>query len=239
MRSKSSRSFFRKTQFVNSVAIGYLFLSIVAIVLEFFKDKDLLYLVKPLVIPSLLFMYWCSTRRPNTMYIFALVAAWIANLFAHFDLLLPMVVGVLCLMIYKILFVQLINNSLKSVTFFALAVSAIPFVLFYILLTIITYSTVQQELMMYITQCIIFVVMGAYALANFFNKSRKSSVYLVVAVVCLVIDQILSFVLNGNFEAVGLLFFYTGQYLFCRFLVLDEKRRRHHDSFTLQARAKD
>jgi hypothetical protein len=81
--------------------------------------------------------------------------------------------------------------------------------------------------------------MGAYALANFFNKSRKSSVYLVVAVVCLVIDQILSFVLNGNFEAVGLLFFYTGQYLFCRFLILDEKRRRHHDSFTLQARAKD
>jgi hypothetical protein len=142
-------------------------------------------------------------------------------------------------MIYKILFVQLINNSLKSVTFFALAVSAIPFVLFYILLTIITYSTVQQELLMYITQCIIFVVMGAYALANFFNKSRKSSVYLVVAVVCLVIDQILSFVLNGNFEAVGLLFFYTGQYLFCRFLILDEKRRRHHDSFTLQARAKD
>ena len=239
MRSKSSSSFFRKTQFVNSVAIGYLFLSIVAVVLEFFKDKDLLYLVKPLVIPSLLFMYWCSTRRPNTMYIFALVAAWIANLFAHFDLLLPMVVGVLCLMIYKILFVQLINNSLKSVAFFALAVSAIPFVLFYILLTIITYSSVQQELLMYITQCIIFVVMGAYALANFFNKSRKSSVYLVVAVVCLVIDQILSFVLNGNFEAVGLLFFYTGQYLFCRFLVLDEKRRRHHDSFTLQARAKD
>jgi hypothetical protein len=239
MRSKSSSSFFRKTQFVNSVAIGYLFLSIVAVVLEFFKDKDLLYLVKPLVIPSLLFMYWCSTRRPNTMYIFALVAAWIANLFAHFDLLLPMVVGVLCLMIYKILFVQLINNSLKSVAFFALAVSAIPFVLFYILLTIITYSSVQHELLMYITQCIIFVVMGAYALANFFNKSRKSSVYLVVAVVCLVIDQILSFVLNGNFEAVGLLFFYTGQYLFCRFLVLDEKRRRHHDSFTLQARAKD
>jgi hypothetical protein len=239
MRSKSSSSFFRKTQFVNSVAIGYLFLSIVAVVLEFFKDKDLLYLVKPLVIPCLLFMYWCSTRRPNTMYIFALVVAWIANLFAHFDLLLPMVVGVLCLMIYKILFVQLINNLLKSVAFFALAVSAIPFVLFYILLTIITYSSVQQELMMYITQCIIFVVMGAYALANFFNKSRKSSVYLVVAVVCLVIDQILSFVLNGNFEAVGLLFFYTGQYLFCRFLVLDEKRRRHHDSFTLQARAKD
>jgi hypothetical protein len=224
---------------VNSVAIGFLFLSIVTVVLEFFKDKDLLYLVKPLVIPSLVFLYWCSTRRPNPLYIFALVAAWIANLFAHIDLLLPMVVGVLCLMIYKILFVQLLNTSLKTVAFFALAVSAIPFVLFYILLTIITYSTIQKDLLMYITQCIIFVVMGAYALANFFNKSRKSSVYLVIAVVCLIFDHVLSFILNGNFEAVGLLFFYAGQYLFCRFLVLDEKRRRHHDSFTLQATAKD
>jgi hypothetical protein len=224
---------------VNSVAIGFLFLSIVTVVLEFFKDKDLLYLVKPLVIPSLVFLYWCSTRRPNPLYIFALVAAWIANLFAHIDLLLPMVVGVLCLMIYKILFVQLLNTSLKTVAFFALAVSAIPFVLFYILLTIITYSTIQKDLLMYITQCVIFVVMGAYALANFFNKSRKSSVYLVIAVVCLIFDHVLSFILNGNFEAVGLLFFYAGQYLFCRFLVLDEKRRRHHDSFTLQARAKD
>jgi hypothetical protein len=224
---------------VNSVAIGFLFLSIVTVVLEFFKDKDLLYLVKPLVIPSLVFLYWCSTRRPNPFYIFALVAAWIANLFAHIDLLLPMVVGVLCLMIYKILFVQLLNTSLKTVAFFALAVSAIPFVLFYILLTIITYSTIQKDLLIYITQCIIFVVMGAYALANFFNKSRKSSVYLVIAVVCLIFDHVLSFILNGNFEAVGLLFFYAGQYLFCRFLVLDEKRRRHHDSFTLQARVKD
>ena len=150
-----------------------------------------------------------------------------------------MVVGVLCLMIYKILFVQLLNTSLKTAAFFALAVSAIPFVLFYTLLTIITYSTIQKDLLMYITQCVIFVVMGAYALANFFSKSRKSSVYLVIAVVCLIFDHVLSFILNGNFEAVGLLFFYAGQYLFCRFLVLDEKRRRHHDSFTLQARTND
>ncbi|MBP6374290.1 MAG: hypothetical protein KA325_07735 [Flavobacterium sp.] len=237
MKSKSTSSFFRKTQFVNSIAIGYLFLSIVAVVLEFFKDKDLLFLVKPLVIPSLVFMYWCSTRRPNTMYIFALLAAWIANLFAHSNLLIAMVVGTLCLMIYKILFVQLLNTSLKSAAFFALAVSAIPFILFYTLLTIITYSTVKEELLLYITQCLIFVIMGAYALANFFSKSRKSSVYLVVSVLCLVVDQVLSFILNGNFEAVGLLFFYAGMYLFCRFLVLDEKRRRHHDSFTLQVRS--
>jgi hypothetical protein len=224
---------------VNSVAIGFLFLSIVAVVLEFFKDKDLLYLVKPLVIPSLMFMYWCSTRRPNPLYIFALVAAWIANLFDHSDIVLVMVGGTLCLMIYKILFVQLLNTSLKTAAFFALAVSAIPFVLFYTLLTIITYFTIQKDLLMYITQCVILVVMGAYALANFFSKSRKSSVYLVIAVVCLIFDHVLSFILNGNFEAVGLLFFYAGQYLFCRFLVLDEKRRRHHDSFTLQARTND
>jgi len=239
MRSKSTSSFFRKTQFVNSVAIGFLFLSIVTVVLEFFKDKDLLYLAKPLVIPSLVFMYWCSTRRPNPLYIFALVAAWIANLFAHSDIVLVMVGGTLCLMIYKILFVQLLNTSLKTAAFFALAVSAIPFVLFYTLLTIITYSTIQKDLLMYITQCVIFVVMGAYALANFFSKSRKSSVYLFIAVVCLIFDHVLSFILNGNFEAVGLLFFYAGQYLFCRFLVLDEKRRRHHDSFTLQVRTND
>ena len=148
-----------------------------------------------------------------------------------------MVVGTLCLMIYKILFVQLLNNSLRSAAFFALAVSAIPFILFYTLLTIITYSSVKEELMLYITQCLIFVIMGAFALANFFSKSRRSSVYLVVSVLCLVLDQVLSFILNRNFEAVGLLFFYAGMYLFCRFLVLDEKRRRHHDSFTLQVRS--
>ncbi len=234
MRSKSNSSFFRKSRFVNSVGIGYLFLSIVAVILEFFKDKDLLILVKPLVIPSLIFMYWCSTRRINMVYIFALLAVWIANLFLNSSLLIPMVIGILFVLIYKVLFIQLVHTSLKVKEIFPIAVSAVPFLLFYTLLTIIAYSSVKELFFLYITQCVVFTILGAYALANFFNKSRKSSMYLLLAVLFLMIDQVSSIILNGNFEAVGLLFFYTAHYLFCRFLVIDEKRRRHHDSFKIQ-----
>jgi len=234
MRSKSNSSFFRKSRFVNSVAIGYLFLSIVAVILEFFKDKDLLILVKPLVIPVLLFMYWCSTRRIDLIYIFALLAVWIANLFFTSSLLIPMVIGTLFLLIYKVLFVHLVHTSLKAKEFFPIAVSAVPFLLFYTLLTIITYSSVKELFFLYISQCIILVILGAYALANFFNKSRKSSMYLLLAVVFLIFDQVLNIIFNGNFKSVGLLFFYGAHYFFCRFLVLDEKRRRHHDSFKIQ-----
>jgi len=234
MSSKSNTYFFRKSRFVNSVGIGYLFLSIVAVILEFFKDKDLLILVKPLVIPSLIFMYWCSTRRINMVYIFALLAVWIANLFLNSSLLIPMVIGILFLLIYKVLFIQLVHTSLKVKEIFPIAVSAVPFLLFYTLLTIIAYSSVKELFFLYITQCVVFTILGAYALANFFNKSRKSSMYLLLAVLFLMIDQVSSIILNGNFEAVGLLFFYTAHYLFCRFLVVDEKRRRHHDSFKIQ-----
>ncbi len=234
MSSKSNSSFFRKSRFVNSVGIGYLFLSIVAVILEFFKDKDLLILVKPLVIPSLIFMYWCSTRRINMVYIFALLAVWIANLFLNSSLLIPMVIGILFVLIYKVLFIQLVHTSLKVKEIFPIAVSAVPFLLFYTLLTIIAYSSVKELFFLYITQCVVFTILGAYALANFFNKSRKSSMYLLLAVLFLMIDQVSSIILNGNFEAVGLLFFYTAHYLFCRFLVIDEKRRRHHDSFKIQ-----
>ena len=234
MSSKSNSSFFRKSRFVNSVGIGYLFLSIVAVILEFFKDKDLLILVKPLVIPSLIFMYWCSTRRINMVYIFALLAVWIANLFLNSSLLIPMVIGILFVLIYKVLFIQLVHTSLKVKEIFPIAVSAVPFLLFYTLLTIIAYSSVKELFFLYITQCVVFTILGAYALANFFNKSRKSSMYLLLAVLFLMIEQVSSIILNGNFEAVGLLFFYTAHYLFCRFLVIDEKRRRHHDSFKIQ-----
>ena len=234
MSSKSNSSFFRKSRFVNSVGIGYLFLSIVAVILEFFKDKDLLILVKPLVIPSLIFMYWCSTRRINMVYIFALLAVWIANLFLNSSLLIPMVIGILFVLIYKVLFIQLVHTSLTVKEIFPIAVSAVPFLLFYTLLTIIAYSSVKELFFLYITQCVVFTILGAYALANFFNKSRKSSMYLLLAVLFLMIDQVSSIILNGNFEAVGLLFFYTAHYLFCRFLVVDEKRRRHHDSFKIQ-----
>ncbi len=234
MRSKSNSSFFRKSRFVNSVAIGYLFLSIVAVILEFFKDKDLIILVKPLVIPVLLFMYWCSTRRIDLIYIVALLAVWIANMFLLSNLLIPMVVGTLFVLIYKVLFVHLVHMSLKVKKFFPIAVSAVPFLLFYMLLTIISYASVKELFFLYITQCVVFTILGAFALANFFNKSRKSSMYLLLAVLFLMIDQVSSIILNGNFEAVGLFFFYTAHYLFCRFLVVDEKRRRHHDSFKIQ-----
>jgi len=156
MSSKSNSSFFRKSRFVNSVGIGYLFLSIVAVILEFFKDKDLLILVKPLVIPSLIFMYWCSTRRINMVYIFALLAVWIANLFLNSSLLIPMVIGILFLLIYKVLFIQLVHTSLKVKEIFPIAVSAVPFLLFYTLLTIIAYSSVKELFFLYITQCVVF-----------------------------------------------------------------------------------
>ena len=234
MRSKSNSSFFRKSRFVNSVAIGYLFLSIVAVILEFFQDKDLIILVKPLVIPVLLFMYWCSTRRIDLIYIVALLAVWIVNMFLSSNLLIPMVIGTLFVLIYKVLFVHLVHTSLKVKEFFPIAVSAVPFLLFYTLLTIIIYSSVKELFFLYISRSIILVVLGAYALANFFNKGRKSSLYLLLAVVFLIIDQVLNIIFNRNFEAVGLLFFYTAHYLFCRFLVVDEKRRRHHDSFKIQ-----
>ena len=145
-----------------------------------------------------------------------------------------MVVGTLFVLIYKVFFVYLVHTSLKLKAIFPIAVSAVPFVLFYSLLTIITYSSVKELFFLYLSQCIILVILGAYALANFFNKSRKSSLYLLLAVVFLILDQVLNIILNGNFEAVGLLFFYAAHYLFCRFLVVDEKRRRHHDSFKIQ-----
>jgi hypothetical protein len=168
------------------------------------------------------------------VYIFALLAVWIANLFLNSSLLIPMVIGILFLLIYKVLFIQLVHTSLKVKEIFPIAVSAVPFLLFYTLLTIIAYSSVKELFFLYITQCVVFTILGAYALANFFNKSRKSSMYLLLAVLFLMIDQVSSIILNGNFEAVGLLFFYTAHYLFCRFLVVDEKRRRHHDSFKIQ-----
>jgi hypothetical protein len=234
MRSKSSSSFFRKTRFVNTVAIGYLFLAIVAVILEFFQDKELLILVKPIVIPTLVFLYWCSTRRINLLFIFALVAVWLANLFSTSTLLIPMVIGTLFVLIYKVFYVHLIHTSIKIKAFFPVVVSSVPFVLFYILLTIITYSSIQDLFFLYLTQSIIFIILGSYALANFFSKSRKSSLYLLMAVLFLMIDQVLGFILKGNFEAVGLLFFYAAHYLFSCFLVVDEKRRRHHDSFKIQ-----
>lgn len=236
--SQSKGAFYRKSRFVNTVAIVYLFVGILAVILEFFKDRDLLHLVKPLVMPTLIFMYWCSTRRINTIYLVALLAAWVANLFATSSMLIPMVVGTLFLLIFKVFYVKLLTSTIKVKEFFPLAVSSVPFLLFYTLLSIVAYSSVKDLFFLYLTNSILFVVMGAYALANFFSKSRKSSVYLLVAVGCLMIDQVFSFVLNGNFEAVGLLFFYLAQYLFCRFLVLDEKRRRHHDSFTIHTKAK-
>ena len=233
MKSSSKNSFFRKSRFVNTVAIAYLFVAILAVILEFFKDKQLLYLVKPTVIPCLLFLYWCSTRRINTIYIFALAAVWLANLFANSNLIFPLVVGTLFLMVYKVFFIHIVNSSLKMKTLFPILVSAVPFILFYVLITIIIYKSVEDLFLLYISQCVIFIILGAYAMANFFNKSRRSSLYLLIAVVFLIFDQVLSIIFNGNFVAVGLFFFYTAHYLFCRFLVVDERRRRHHDSFNI------
>jgi hypothetical protein len=61
--------------------IAYFTVAMIEIVAEYFNDKTLVTLFKPILIPLLIGYYFYNSRKRNFLFIVALVFSWIANIF--------------------------------------------------------------------------------------------------------------------------------------------------------------
>ncbi|MDX5583542.1 MAG: lysoplasmalogenase [Aureibaculum sp.] len=177
---------------------------------------------KPLIILTLFVLYYFSAEKRNNWYLLALFFSFLGDVFL-LDKTGYFLLGIGSFLITQILFIKVIISQLRKVRVHHIIITLLPFVVYFTVLI----STIKENLTGFFIPVVIYGItisfFGMVSLLNYFiNKSKKSVVLLIGAVLFIASDSMIA--LNKFHEPriiypVAIMITYIfAQYLIYRFM---------------------
>ena len=177
---------------------------------------------KPLIILTLFVLYYFSAEKRNNWYLLALFFSFLGDVFL-LDKNGYFLLGIGSFLITQILFIKLIISQLRKVRVHHIIITMLPFVVYFTVLI----STIKENLTEFFIPVVIYGItisfFGMVSLLNYFiNKSKRSAVLLIGAVLFIASDSMIA--LNKFHEPriiypVAIMITYIfAQYLIYRFM---------------------
>ena len=165
-------------------------LDIVGIILEI---PVLVYIFKPLIIFSLLFLYVFSLPKRLKWYVMALELSFFGDVFLLFTGKLFFIAGLVSFLIAHLLFIKIVVNRIKEVHFSKIIVSAIPFLAVFSLLIFTLKDSLHEMLWPVVIYGLTISTFGIVSLIDFLNtKSKMSMLMLFGAIIFMISDSLLA-----------------------------------------------
>jgi hypothetical protein len=229
-------SFFRSilnTKMVKPLTGIYFLVALIEIAAELNNDISLISMTKPFLMPLLIAIYWCSTKRVNFLFVLSLLLVWIANLLFISTSMNSIIAATFFFLAYRILVMYIVFRMAKFPGYLPLIIGCMPFLFLYIFVANLTYKELGERFFLFAIQGIVMIVFGGYCLGNYILKSNKSNTYLLISTILFTAAQFILvikiFYLSVNiFQPLAMLLFVSGQYLLYQYIVLEEKKRRRY-----------
>ena len=198
--------------------------SILDIVGIIFSIPILVYIFKPLIIFSLIFLYVFSLPKRIKWYVMALELCFFGDVFLMFSGELFFIAGLVSFLIAHVLFVKIVISRINKVNFLKGVVSAIPFLAVFTLLIFTLKDSLQEMLYSVIIYGLTIATFGTVSLIDFLNtKSKRSMLMLLGAIIFMISDSLLAinkFYNPAHIFEVGIMVTYIlAQYLIFRSMV--------------------
>ncbi|HMK06662.1 MAG TPA: lysoplasmalogenase family protein [Flavobacterium sp.] len=229
-------SFFKSmltTKMVRPLTGIYFLVALVEIVAELNTDVSLISITKPLLMPLLIAIYWCSAKKINFLFVLSLLMVWIANLLFISTSMGFIIAATSFFLLYRILVMFIVFRMARFPGFLPLIIGCMPFLFLYIFVANLTYKELGEKFFLFAMQGMVMIVFGGYCLGNYILKSNKSNTYLLISTILFTAAQFILvikiFYLSVNiFQPLAMLLFVSGQYLLYQYIVLEEKKRRRY-----------
>jgi len=209
--------------------VVFLIVTLFVIVAEYRNDKDLLLFCKPLVGPLLCVIYFLKSQKPKFIYPFALIFAWLANIFFIYRFEIFIFGGATAYLVYWMIitYIILVNTKFPNPKLFTLAV--IPFLFFYFYVLELVYVAIFDDLFLYLSNGVFMVFLAGYSLSLYMMDSSKVNTYLFVSVLMFVFVQFivsidLYYLSIKVFRPIAFLLYATGQFMLLKVIALFDKQ---------------
>jgi len=158
-----------------------------------FSIQLLVYIFKPLIIFSLLFLYVFSLPKRNKWYVIALELSFIGDVLLMFTGKLFFISGLVSFLLAHILFIKIVLSRIKKVNFSKLIISVTPFLGAFILLIFTLKDDLHEMLWPVIIYGLTISTFGVISLLDYMNTKSKESMFMFFgAITFMISDSILA-----------------------------------------------
>ncbi len=204
--------------------VVFVLVSILDIIGITFEIPILVYIFKPLIILSLLFLYVFSLPKRLKWYVIALEFSFFGDVLLMFSGKLFFIAGLVSFLIAHILFIKIVTDRIQKTSLFKVIFSIIPFIIVFYLLIFNLKSSLNNMFWPIIIYGLTISTFGVVSLIDFLNtKSKESLLMLSGAIVFMISDAVLvidEFYFEEHINKVVIMFTYVlAQYLIFKSMV--------------------
>lgn len=194
-----------------------------------FQIPILVYIFKPLIILSLLFLYVFSLPKRLKWYVIALEFSFFGDVLLMFSGELFFIAGLVSFLMTHILFIKIVLNRIQKTSMSKVVFSSIPFFIVFSLLIFNLKDSLNEMLYPVIIYGLMISMFGVVSLIDFLNaKSKKSLLMLSGAVMFMISDAVLAidkFYFEEHINKIVIMFTYVlAQYLIYRSMILEKEK---------------
>ncbi len=199
-------------------------ITIVLILAEYFKYKDFVFLLKPLLIPSLCVIYLTTSIKKCSWYLVALFFAFLSNVFLLYSDSQLLLYGIIAFLIYRLVSIYVIIRNGDSIYLVPLILATIPFVFIFSYLIYIMVSPDNPSFYATIINDVIISIFCGIGLSNYVMNDNKQNSWLLISTLLFTFLVILfmfdKFYLSFQiFKPISALIFSLAHYAFLMFMV--------------------
>ena len=216
---------------------GFVIVSIIEIIAEFFNDVQLIWIFKPMLIPLLLAFYVVKSKKVNLVFVLSLLFSWIANLIFISKETNDILLGSFFFLVYRSLIIYLVFKLVKLPTKIPLILGSIPFLFIYTTVCFLSFEVMGNSILVFIMHSLFIVFLGGYSLGSFIITPSRSNLYLFVSTMLFAVSQfvfVLKFYSRYDYllHSVAMLLFVVAQFYLTKFILIKDSPKTKYEFVT-------
>lgn len=153
---------------------------LIEITSEFFSNKLLLYIFKPLLSIGIMALYWNTSKIRSSLFIIVLFLSMVTNILFIPNTEKFLYIAMIIFMLHRLLLIYYIVKLIKLRDFIPLAIGIIPFLfIFFYLLSVLT-EIPSDSYFVLIIQNILISVIGVLAMSEYMTNYSKMNAWLLI-----------------------------------------------------------
>lgn len=189
------------------------------------KNESVEVIVKPLLMMLLVVVYLVSVKKPNFWFVLGLFFSFLGDSFLLFSGANYFMFGLAAFLLAHVVYIKITVGYLQSELTVKMISSAVPFVLFFVLLLVVVYDNLGEMLLPVVVYGITISTFGSVALLNYRSERSTENTWLLIgALIFIVSDSLIAlnkFYEPSEFYSISIMITYIlAQFLICKSMVL-------------------
>lgn len=213
---------------INVLILLFFVVAFAEVIAELFSYLSFIYLLKSLLSPLLIAIYWISSKKRNNYFILALLFVLVANIFFVSKEFNSILIGSIFFMFYRIIIIYLVIKAVRVKSYLPVFLGSVPFIIAFLYITSLTIDELGDGLYIYIMQVLFISFLGGFSLANYIIDNNKMNFWLLISCMLFTLIQLI-FILKMFyisvfiFQPIAMVFYTFAQFSLYKFMILSEE----------------